>query len=129
MANYFEKVMMEGFSKYLKHKASEELSIALEIQKFLISKGKRYSFLNIDEHNFYFKNASSVFFSILSNEEKLLNKTKKLYLIAKQENNKDNLDFVSKLLNTRKKNTKIATDIVYKIKNENLAFLQTITCN
>ena len=120
MGTYFDEIMMEGFSKYLKHKASENLSCAQEIHDYLILRDEKLTFLKIDEPITDWLDVTDVFCSILSHEEMVLEKVEMLYKTAKHEDDIGAEEFVAKMLEKQAKNASVSRKIVFRIKNSNL---------
>ncbi len=120
MSTYFDEIMMDGFSKFMKHKASEALRKAQKIYDYIILRDEKLTFSQIEEPESDWINVSDVFSVALSHEEFMLNQVQELYKEARVADDIAALEFISEILNEQIKTTSIARKIVFRIKNANL---------
>ena len=120
MSTYFDEIMMDGFSKYMKHKASICLETAQKIYDYIILRDEKLTFSQIEAIDSDWINVSDVFSFALSHEEFMLNQLNELYKTAKETDDIAALDYILELLDEQAKNTGILRKIVYRIKNANV---------
>lgn len=120
MSTYFDEIIMQGFSSYMKHKAAHSLQAAQKVYDYIILRDEKLTFSKIEEPLSDWINVSDVFSAALSHEEFMLNQIQELYTFAKEANDPAALEFVSEILNEQIKNTSIARKIVFRIKNANV---------
>ena len=120
MSTYFDEIMMKGFSMYMKHCASFELEIAQKMYDYLILRDEKLSFLKIDEPALDWLDVSDIFANMLSNEQSLSQKIKKLYFNAKTFDDIGAMEFISQILSEKTKTLSTVRKIVFRIKNSNV---------
>lgn len=120
MSTYFDEIMMDGFSKFMKHKASESLKKAQQVYDYIILRDEKLTFAKIEEPESDWINVTDVFSIALSHEEFMLNQMQELYKIAQNVDDIAAKEFISGILNDQIKNTGIARKLVFRIKNANM---------
>jgi len=120
MSTYFDEIMMDGFSKYMKHKAAESLKKAQKIYDYIILRDEKLIFSKIEEPESDWINVSDVFSIALSHEEFMLNQTQELYKTARLADDVAAQEFISEILNEQIKNVGIARKLVFRIKNASM---------
>lgn len=120
MSTYFDEIMMEGFSKFMKHKASEGLKKAQRIYDYIILRDEKLIFSKIEEPEANWINATDVFSIALSHEEFMLNQIRELYKISIETDDIASSNFILEILNEQIKTVSIARKIVFRIKNANV---------
>ena len=78
MSTYFDEIMMQGFSMYMKHLSSKELELAQQMYDYLILRDEKLSFLKIDKPLCDWGDVSDVFTRGLSHEKLIINEMIKL---------------------------------------------------
>ena len=120
MSTYFDEIMMNGFSMYMKHQALRELELAQKMYDYLILRDERLSFLKIDEPQSDWLDVSDIFSRMLSMEKIIHNEIKELYLNAKSFDDIGAMEFISEILNQKTKSLSIARKTVFRIKNSKI---------
>lgn len=120
MATYFDEIAMIGFSKFMKHKASEKLNCAQKIYDYIILRDERLTFSRIEEPSIDWINVSDIFNTALSHEEYMQEKIKELYKIAKETEDFAALEFISQILNKQLKAVSMFKKLVFRIKNSDI---------
>ena len=119
-STYFDEIMMEGFAKYMKHKASGELHLAYDIYDYLILRDSKLAFLNINEVDIPYSDVSEVFSNILVHEETMLSEIKKLFYYSRDLDDIAAMEFISKIIEERVKSAGTFRKLLFRIKNSNL---------
>lgn len=117
MSTYFDEIMMGGFSLFMKHKASSELSFAQKMYDYLILRDEKLSFLKIEEVDSNWIDVSDIFINVLSQEQKQYDEIQKLYITAKKHNDIGLMDFLSDIIFQKTKSLSIARKILFRLKN------------
>ena len=65
MSTYFDEIAMNGFSKFMKHKASEKLDCAQKIYDYIILRDEKLTFSKIEEPSVDWINVSDIFSRII----------------------------------------------------------------
>ncbi|MBQ8476469.1 hypothetical protein IJ531_05345 [bacterium] len=120
MSTYFDEIMMQGFSLYMKHLASFELSLAQKMYDYLILRDEKLSFLKIDEPSSDWVDVSDIFKFALDEEKALVQDIEKLYHKAKNTDDIMAMEFVSNILNTKMKSLSKWKKLVYRIQNSKI---------
>ena len=131
MSTYFDEIVMKGFSSFMKHKASEALSVAQKIYDYIILRDEKLTFSKIEEPVNDWINVSDIFSGALSHEEYVLSQIEELYKIATEAQDIPALDFVSKLVEKQLQNVGCFRKLMFRIRNSNvissdLEYLDTI---
>ena len=124
MSTYFDKIVMQGFSMYMKHKASCELSVAQKIYDYLILREEKLSFLKIEGLTPHWTDISNVFSCALEHEKMLLDEIQKLSLSAKKHYDKGAIDFISEIYEQKNNSVKNWREIISKIQNPKIIQLE-----
>ena len=82
MAAYFESTNLEGFSKWMKIQAKEEMSHAMKFFEFLNDRGEKVILEQIAQPPAKFASPEDVFKKSLSHEKKVTSLINKLYDLA-----------------------------------------------
>ncbi len=117
MSTYFEEIAMEGFSKFMKHKAGEKLTRAQNIYEYIILRDEKLSLYKIDEPEVDWINATDIFASALNHEEFMLTQLNELYKIAFETDDAASMEFISTILNEEVLCVGKLRKLVFKIKN------------
>ena len=117
MSTYFDEIMMRGFSLFMKHKASVELSLAQKMYDYLILRDEKLSFLQIEEIDSNWLDVSDIFINVLSQEQKQFDEIQKLYLKAKKSDDVGLMDFLSDIVNAKTKSLSVARKVLFRLKN------------
>lgn len=120
MSTYFDEIMMNGFSMFMKHKASIELSLAQKMYDYLILRDEKLSFLKIEEVEAGWVDVSEVFENILSCEKNLSNEVQKLYSVAKKYDDIGVMEFLGDIISQKTKSLSNTRKIVFRLKNSNI---------
>jgi ferritin len=131
MSTYFDEIVMKGFSSFMKHKASEALSVAQKIYDYIILRDEKLAFSKIEEPVNDWINVSDIFSGALSHEEYVLSQTEELYKIATEVQDIPALDFISKLVEKQLQNVGCFRKLIFRIRNSNvissdLEYLDTV---
>ena len=119
---YFDKIAMNGFSKYMKHRASVNLLCAQSIYDYLILRNEKFVFLYIEKPDIKWKNISGIFSLILDNEKFICEKIRKICDFANEINDKGALEFAFKILQNKEKNLIMTKKLVLKMKSSTYDF-------
>ena len=120
MSTHFDEIMMEGFAKYMKHKASECLNQAQRIYDYLILRDEKLSFFHVDEIDTSWSDTTDIFSCALSFEESMLEETKRLYSFARDVDDIAAMEFISHLIKAKTKSSSGFRKLVFRIRNSNL---------
>jgi len=120
MSTYFDEIVMNGFSAFMKHKASEALSTAQKIYDYIILRDEKLTFSKIEEPVNDWINVSDIFSGALSHEEYVLSQVSELYKIAVEVDDVPAMDFISKLIEKQIENVGCFRKIMFRIRNSNL---------
>ncbi len=119
MSTYFDEIMMEGFSKFMKHKASQKLQTAQKIYDYIILRDEKLTFSKIEEPQADWINVSDIFSTALSHEEFMLNQVQELYKQAREADDIPACNFILEIIDEQIKNIACFRKIVFRIKNSN----------
>jgi len=114
MSVYLNNIMMEGFSKYMKHKASIEIDYAQKMCDYLILRNEKTFFQKISQPNYNWVNVSNIFLTVLSIEQTSFNDLKNIYNIALKINDVAALHCISELINRKNKDVETAKKFILK---------------
>lgn len=120
MSTYFDEIAMKGFSDFMKHKASESLSVAQKIYDYIILRDEKLTFMKIEEPVNDWINVSDIFSSALSHEEYILSQINELYKIAHETDDIAALEFISRLINKQVVNVGEFRKLMFRIRNSNV---------
>ncbi len=120
MSTYFDEIMMEGFSSFMKHKAGEKLKLAQKIYDYIILRDEKLTFSKIEEPTVDWINVSDVFSSALTHEEFMLNQIQELYRTTKEVDDIAAQEYLSDVLTQQVRSTSDVRKIVFRLKNSNL---------
>lgn len=120
MSTYFDEIVMKGFSSFMKHKASEALSVAQKIYDYIILRDEKLTFSKIEEPVNDWINVSDIFSGALSHEEYVLSQIEELYKIAVEVQDIPALDFISKLVEKQLQNVGCFRKLMFRIRNSNV---------
>ena len=120
MSTYFDEIVMKGFSSFMKHKASEALSVAQKIYDYIILRDEKLTFLKIEEPTADWINVSDIFSSALSHEEFMLAKIQELYKIANEYEDIAAIEYIFRLINAQTSEVAYFRKLMFRIKNSNL---------
>jgi len=123
MSTYFSEIAMDGFSKFMKHKASMKLCCAQKIYDYIILRGEKLIFSKIDEPSADWINVSDIFTSALSHEEFIYECVLELYRTANETKDYAAVEFVKKMLDKQIETLSIFRKILFKVKNQNVISL------
>ncbi len=117
MSTYFDEIMMNGFSMYMKHQASFELDIAQKMYDYLILRNEKLLFLKINEPKTNRGDVSDIFNQILVHEKILSDKIYELNLKAEECSDMGAIEFLREIKNKKLKTLKTIEEIVSNNKN------------
>ena len=117
MSTYFDEIMMNGFSMYMKHRASGELELAQKMYDYLILRDEKLVFSKIDEPLSDWIDTSEIFSNVLLQEQSLIESIKKIYIKAKNIDDVGAIEFIGEILSKKTKDLSISRKIVFRIKN------------
>ena len=120
---HFDKIAMNGFSKYMKHRASINLLCAQNIYDYLILRNEDFVFRDIEKPDIKWKNVSDIFSLILDNEKFICEKIRKICDFADKMNDKGAFEFSFKLLQNKEKNLEITKKLILKMKSSSYDFI------
>ena len=120
MSTYFDEIMMQGFSMYMKHNASKELNLAQKMYDYLILRDEKLSFLKIDELQSDWVDVSDIFANLLSNEQVIFDEVQKFYSIAKNYDDFGAMEFLNEIISEKTKSLSMARKMVFRIKNSKI---------
>ena len=120
MSTYFDEITMNGFSKFMKHKASEKLNCAQKIYDYIILRDEKLTFSKIEEPSIDWINVSDIFSTALSHEEFMLTQVHELYKTAQETDDIAALEFISELLKEKVSAVSCYRKLVFRVKNSNI---------
>ena len=120
MSTYFDEIAMNGFSKFMKHKASEKLDCAQKIYDYIILRDEKLTFSKIEEPSVDWINVSDIFSTALSHEEFILTQLNELYRTAREADDIAAMEFISELLNKGVMAVGYYRKLVFRVKNANV---------
>ncbi len=120
MSTYFDEIAMNGFSKFMKHKASERLDCAQKIYDYIILRDEKLTFSKIEEPSVDWINVSDIFSTALSHEEFMLTQINELYRTAKEADDIAAIEFISELLSKKVIDVGYYRKLVFRVKNNNV---------
>ncbi len=120
MSTYFDEIAMSGFSKFMKHKASEKLDCAQKIYDYIILRDEKLTFSKIEEPSVDWINVSDIFSTALSHEEFILTQLNELYRTAREADDIAAMEFISELLNKGVMAVGYYRKLVFRVKNANV---------
>ncbi len=120
MSTYFDEIAMNGFSKFMKHKASEKLNCAQKIYDYIILRDEKLTFSKIEEPSVDWINVSDIFSTALSHEEFMLSQVNELYRTARDVDDIAAQEFISALLNDKVLTVGCYRKLVFRVKNSNI---------
>ena len=120
MSTYFDEIAMSGFSKFMKHKASEKLNCAQKIYDYIILRDEKLTFSKIEEPSVDWINVSDIFSTALSHEEFILTQLNELYRTAREADDIAAMEFISELLNKGVMAVGYYRKLVFRVKNANV---------
>ncbi len=120
MSTYFDEIAMNGFSKFMKHKASERLNCAQKIYDYIILRDEKLTFSKIEEPSIDWINVSDIFSTALSHEEFMLTQVHELYKTARETDDIAALEFISELIKEKVTAVSCYRKLVFRVKNSNI---------
>ena len=120
MSVYFDEIAMNGFSKFMKHKASEKLQCAQKIFDYIVIRDEKLTLAKIDEPLNDWINVTDVFSAAFSHEEFMMNEFKNLYKKARDVDDFAALEFILELLDNQIKSVGFFRKLVFRVKNANI---------
>ena len=120
MSTYFDEIAMNGFSKFMKHKASEKLDCAQKIYDYIILRDEKLTFSKIEEPGVDWINVSDIFTAALAHEEFMYIQIQELYKTARQVDDIAAIEFISGLITEQIEAIALFKKLVFRIKNSNI---------
>ena len=120
MSTYFDEIVMNGFSSFMKHKASQSLVTAQKIYDYIILRDEKLTFSKIEEPLNDWINVTDIFSGALSHEEYILSQANELYKIASEVEDIAAQDFISKLIEKQVENVGCFRKLMFRIRNSNI---------
>lgn len=84
MSTYFSEINMDGFAKFMKSQAKEELEHAQKIYDYLLLRNEKISYQRIEAPDTDWVNAQDVLNDAIEHEKMISSKIHELYKIAKE---------------------------------------------
>ena len=85
MSAYFSEISMDGFAKYMRKQAKEELEHAQKIYDYLALRNEKITFARIEEPFNNWTNANDVISSALEHEIVVSNSIREIYNVADEQ--------------------------------------------
>ena len=95
MSAYFSEISMDGFAKYMRKQAKEELEHAQKIYDYLALRNEKITFARIEEPFNNWTNANDVISSALEHEIVVSNSIREIYNVADEQKDYATMNFLN----------------------------------
>ncbi|MGB9668875.1 MAG: ferritin [Anaerolineales bacterium] len=116
MSAHFESLNLEGFAKWLRVQAKEELGHAMKFYDYVFERGGQVSLKAIDQPPSEWKTYLEVFEQVLEHEQKVTAMINKLYEQALKENDYPSQIMLQWFINEQVEEEKNAAQIIDRLK-------------
>jgi ferritin len=116
MASYCDSVNLEGFAKWMKVQAKEEVGHAMKIYEFLNDRNERVILEGIEKPPSDFSSPVDIFSKTLEHEKKVTAMIEKIFEAAKEVGDSASMIFLQWFINEQVEEEKQAGKILEKLK-------------
>jgi len=116
MASYCDSVNLEGFSKWMKVQAKEEVGHAMKIYEFLNDRNERVILEGIEKPPSDFSSPVDIFSKTLEHEKKVTAMIEKIFEAAKDAGDSASIVFLQWFINEQVEEEKQAGRVLEKLK-------------
>lgn len=116
MEAYFESIDLSGFAKWMRAQAQEELMHAMKFYDYIVLRGGRVSLSSIDEPQFEWDSALSVFEHVFAHEQKVTGLINNLVDLSIKESDHASTNFLQWYVAEQVEEEETASGVLQRIK-------------